>query len=371
MIDHALTVAAAALQTAALAARPETLECFVKKISAVTVTAIAFLMTAEATFAKETGPAIAQFKTHSISLPGQGRGDYLLVDEASNRLFVTHASTVHILDLNTLGAIGAVAGLTKAAGVAVASNKGFASDAGGDRIVVFDPETGATEKILLGGKKPDSIFFDKPSGMIFVFNGDSHDVSVIDPKRAEVVKTIALGDAPEGARSDGNGRAYVNLGDEHAIAVIDTLKGEVIGKHMLVDCESPAALGIDTAHDRIFSSCENNVMKVVDAKSGRTVATLVVGQDPDGIIYDAERRRVIVGGRDGVWTIVDQLTPDRYRINSTYSIDPYAKTLAQDTRTGRIFSSTADLLWPPRVPGRKHLPDAKSGTFRLLVISEP
>lgn len=340
------------------------------KISAAIVTAIASLMAAVATYAMDTGPTIVRFKTERVSLPGEGRGDYLLVDEASNRLFVTHASTVHILDLKTLGTIGTVAGLTKAAGVAVASDKGFASDAGGDRVVVFDPATGVTEKMLVGGKKPDSIFFDQPSGMVFVFNGGSHDVSIIDPKRAEIVKTIALGDAPEGARNDGNGRAYVNLGDEHAIAVIDTRKGEVLGKYIMVDCESPAALGIDTVHGRIFSSCENNVMKVVDAKSGRTVATLAVGQDPDGIIYDAEHRRVIVGGRDGAWTIVDQLTPDRYRINSTYSIDPYAKTLAQDTRTGRIFSSTADLIWPPIVPGKKHLPDAKSGTFRLLVISE-
>ena len=311
----------------------------------------------------------AQFETKRVSLPGEGRGDYLLVDEASSKLFVTHASTVHILDLKTLKPIAAVTKLTKAAGIAVAAGKGFVSDAGGNKIVVFDPATGSAIKAIAGGKKPDSIFFDPPSGMIFVFNGESHDISVIDPIKSEIIKTIALGDGPEAARGDGKGRAYVNLGDEGAVAVIDTRKGEVVNKIPLTGCESPAALGIDAAHDRIFSSCENKVMKILDAKTGRIVATLPVGEDPDGIIYDAASQQIVVSGRDGSWTIVDQLSADRYRINSTFAIDPYAKTLAHDAQTGRIFSSTADLIWPPAVPGKKHLPDAKSGTFRLIVIS--
>jgi len=311
-----------------------------------------------------------QFKTERLPLPGEGRGDYLLVDEASNRLFVTHTTTVHVLDLKTLGVIGQVTKLNKAAGVAVASGKGFVTDAGGNQIVVFDPASGATIKTIRGGQKPDSIFFDQASGMVFVFNGESRDVSVVDPRKAEIVKTIAVGEAPEAARNDGKGRAYVNLGDEGAIAVIDTRKGELIGKYALTGCESPAALGVDAVHGRLFSSCENKVMKVLEAATGRIVATVPVGEDPDGIIYDAVHRRVIVSGRDGAWTIIDQISPDVYRVNSTYAIDPYSKTIAQDTRTGRIFSSTADLIWPPIVPGKKHLPDAKSGTFRLMVISE-
>jgi YVTN family beta-propeller protein len=311
----------------------------------------------------------ASFKTAKVPLAGEGRGDYLLVDGPSNRLFVSHTGTVHILNLTTLKQTGLVTGLTKSAGVALAAGKGFASDGGGNQVVVFDPATGNTVKTLKDGNKPDSILFDQPSGMIMVFNGGSNSVTVIDPVKAEVVKTIALSDAPEAARNDGAGKAYVNLGEEHAVGVIDTAKGEVVGKYVMADCEGPAALGIDTVHHRVFSTCENHVMKVLDAGTGRIVATLPVGEDPDGIIYDGAHRRVFVGARDGTWSIFDQLTPDRYRLNQVYRIDKYAKTLALDPKTNRIFSSTADLVWPEKVPGVRWLPNAKSGTFRLMVVS--
>lgn len=311
-----------------------------------------------------------QLKTEKVSLPGEGRGDYLMVDEASNRLFVTHTSTVHILDLKTLQQTGIVTGLVKAAGVALAAGKGFASDGDGNKIVVFDPATGNTIKVLQDGKKPDSILFDQASGMVLVFNGKSNSVTLVDPVKAEVVKTVALSDAPEYARGDGQGKVFVNLGEEHAIAVIDAVKGEVVDKFVMEGCEDPAALGIDIANHRLFSSCGNHVMKVVDSTNGKIVASLPVGEDPDGVLYDPANKRVIVGARDGAWTIVDQVSPNSYKINQVYKIDPYAKTLALDSATGRIFSSTADLVWPAAKPGVRLLPNAKSGTFRLMVVSK-
>ena len=185
------------------------------------------------------------FTTQRVSLPGEGRGDYLLADEASNRLYVTHTAVIHILDLTTLAPIATVTGLKKAHGVAIAAGKGFASDGDGNSVVVFDPATGATLKTIAAGQNPDSILFDAPSGMVFVFNGTSQDVSVIDPVKAEVVKTIPVGDKPEFSRSDGAGKVYFNMEDEHAIGVIDTRRGELVNKLVLPDCEGPAALGLD------------------------------------------------------------------------------------------------------------------------------
>lgn len=313
--------------------------------------------------------AVPVLKTERIGLPGEGRGDYLQVEQAINRLYVSHTGAVHILDLTTLKEVGRVTGLVKAAGIALANGKAFASDGGGNKIVVFDPETGNPIKTITDGKKPDSILTDAPSGKVFAFNGGSNSVTVIDPATAEVVKTIALPDAPEAARSDGKGHIYVNLGEEHAIGVIDSVKGEVVGQYVMDGCEGPAALGLDTVHNRIFSTCENNVMKVIDANTGKVVATLPVGEDPDGIVYDPAHKRVWVGARDGKWSIFNQVTPDHYTLNQVYKIDPYAKTLALDEKTGRMFSTTADLVWPEKKPGVRWLPDAKSGTFRLMVVS--
>jgi DNA-binding beta-propeller fold protein YncE len=111
-------------------------------------------------------------------------------------------------------------------------------------------------------------------------------------------------------------------------------------------------------------------MVVSDADNGKVVASIPVGGGPDGIVYDPETRRIIVANRDGGWTVVRQLGVDRYQVEQILKIDQYAKTVALDPATHRIFTSTADLVWPPAVPGKKHLPNAKSGTFRLLVVSQ-
>ncbi len=324
-------------------------------------------VTCGASAAPKTPPAA--FKTLKISLAGEGRGDYLFVDEAGKRLYVTHSSVVHILDLATLQPLATVTGLKKAHGVAIAAGKGFASDGDGNAIVVFDPATGKTTKVIPAGQNPDSILFDAPSGMVFVFNGTSQDVSVLDPVAEAIVATIPVGDKPEFSRSDGAGRVYFNMEDAHAIGVIDTVKRALITKYVLPDCEGPAALGLDTANKRLFSSCGNGQMKVVDATNGHIIASLPVGEDPDGIVYDAAHKRIFVAARDGSWTVIDQKNADSYAVNHVYKIDAYAKTAAFDPKTGRVFSSTADLVWPPKVPGKKQLPNAKPGTFRLMVVS--
>jgi YVTN family beta-propeller protein len=315
-----------------------------------------------------SAPTHARYRIARVSLPGEGRGDYLLADARARRLYVTHSASVHILDLDTLRPIGEVTGLRKAHGVAIAGGKGFVSDGLANAVVVFDPVTGRTLSRIAVGQNPDSILFDQPSGLVYAFNGASHDVSVIDPASERVVRTIALGDKPETARSDGRGRIYVNLEDQHAIAVIDVSAGRVVARYVLDGCEGPAALDYDAVNQRLFSGCGNSVMKVVDARSGRIVATLPVTQDPDGISYDPARRRLYVAGRDGRWTIIDRLGPDRYAVRRILPVDEYAKTTALDPRTGRVFSSTADLAWPAG-PHNEVLPDARPGSFRLLVVS--
>lgn len=322
--------------------------------------------------AKSGGDAAAapQYRIDKVSLPGEGRGDYILVDETARRIFVTHAAFVHILDLDTLKEVGRVEGLKKAHGVALAVGKGFASDGDGNAIIVFDPATGETSKVIPAGRNPDSILFDKPSGMIFVFNGTSKDISILDPAQEAIVKTIPVGDKPEFSHSDGRGKVFFNMEDEHAIGIVDTKAGTLVGKYVLDDCEGPAALGIDIADNRLFASCGNGKMKIVDAATGRIVGEVPVGEDPDGIVYDAARKRVVVAARNGRWTFVDQLGPDRYRVARDLAIDTYAKTLATDLASGRLFSSTADLVWPEQVPSKELLPNAAPGSFRLMVVSK-
>jgi len=306
-----------------------------------------------------------------LSLPGDGRGDYLAVDVPGNRLFVTHTTAVHVLDLRTLKPVAEVMGLTYAHGVAVdGAGHAYVTDGNSNSVVVFDPASGRELKRIAVGEKPDSIVFDRPSAKILVFNADSNSVSIIDPTSDGVIATIKLPHPPENAQTDGLGRVYVNFEEGNAVGVIDTKKMVLARLISLTGCDGPAPLAIDKANRRLFSGCGNKVMTVTNADTGKVLRTVPIGGDPDGIVYDPGTKRIFVANRDGGWTVVRQDGPNAYSVEQTLKIDEYAKTVALDPATHRVFSSTADLVWPPAVPGKKHLPNAKPGTFRLLVVSQ-
>jgi DNA-binding beta-propeller fold protein YncE len=314
--------------------------------------------------------SVTAFTIAKVALPGEGRGDYLTVDSDARRLYVTHSSVVHILDLDTLRPIATVTGLKAAHGVALAAGHGFVSDGEQNGVVEFDPATGATIKLIPTGKKPDSILHDGASGMVWAFDGDSEEISVIDPAKGVVIKTIKLPNGPEFSQTDNQGKIWVNMEEGNDIGVIDAKTMTLTGTIPLPGCDGPAPLAFDPANRVLFSGCSNKVMTVTDADTGTVLTTVAIGGDPDGITFDPVRKRVYVANRDGGWTIVDQLDKAHYSVNQTLKIDEYAKTVTLDPKTHRVFSSTADLVWPPAVPGKKHLPNARSGSFRLMVVSE-
>lgn len=163
---------------------------------------------------------------------------------------------------------------------------------------------------------------------------------------------------------------WVNTEEANAIAVIDTRAAKVLGTIPLPGCHGPGPLAFDATNRVLFSACGDKVMTAVNADTGATLATVPVGEDPDGIAYDPDRRRVVVGNRDGTWTVIAQRGKRDYVVERTLPIDRYAKTLAVDPATHRLFPSTSDLIWGPVVPGKKHLPSASPGSFRLMAVSE-
>lgn len=325
--------------------------------------------------AGDNGSADASGKTlfdiQKISLPGEGRGDYVTVDPDAGRLYVTHSTVLHILDLASLKPIAELDGLKAAHGVAIdaKSGHGFVTDGDSNAVVMFDLATDKEIKAIPAGQKPDAILRDPSSGMILAFNGDSATVSVIDPTKGAVVNTIKLPAGPEFPQADDKGMVWVNMEDGNAIAAIDTKAMKLDHVIKLPGCDGPAPLAFDPVNRVLFSGCGNKVMTVTDADSGKVLTSVPIGGDPDGLAYDAGAGRIVVANRDGGWTIVDQKGKDSYQVEQTLKIDEYAKTVGLDPKTHRLFTSTADLVWPKPTPGKKLLPNAKSGTFRLLVVT--
>ena len=295
--------------------------------------------------------AIAQDKEvysydKTINLPGSGAYDYLYIDQENKKLYVSHGSAVHVIDLTTEKLVATIGDMKKVHGIAIANKegKGFISDGNANAVVVFDIKT--NEKIAtiaISGKKPDAIIYDAYSNQVFAFNGGSDNASVIDAHTLKEVGTIELGGGPEFAVADGKGKIYNNLEDKSSLNVIDSKSLKVIANYPLSPCGGPTGVALDASNQRTFSVCrENKGMTVADITTGKVVTTLPIGSGVDAVAYDAATKLILISNGDATTTIIKQESADKYSIIQTLKTQTKAKTLALDNATHKIYLSYND-----------------------------
>src|SRR6516225_3446637 len=227
---------------------------------------------------------------HEVKIPGDDGWDYLTFEQGGQRLFIAHGTQVTVVDTEQLAVAGAIADTPGAHGVALAPDlgRGYVSAGRSSTIVVFDLKSLAwLKEIKSTGENPDAIIYDAPTQRVFAFNGRGRNATVIDAKTDQVVGTIALDAKPEFAVSDGKGHVYVNFEDKSSIAQIDAQHLKVTAVWPITGCEDPSGLAMDLTGQRLFAGCDNKVMAVVDARSGRTLGTAPIGDHVDGAKYDS------------------------------------------------------------------------------------
>jgi DNA-binding beta-propeller fold protein YncE len=298
-----------------------------------------------------------------IPVPGDGGYDYMAIDEVNNHLFVSHGTAFNVIDLSTEQPIAVIDGMKGVHGIAIVNevNKGFISDGKADAVVVVDLTTYKIIKTIpLSSKDPDGIIYDPFSKKVFVFNGDGKSTCVINVQSLEEEKRIDLEGGPEFAVSDGKGLIYDNIEDLNVIKVIDTKTFTVKGSFPLSPCGGPTGLGYDAANKRLFTGCRTNKgLSVVDAVSGKVITTLPIGAGVDAVIYDAAKKLIFVSNGDATANIIQQQSPDEYKIIQTLTTTPRAKTMAFDKKTRKIYFSAPEF----EKGTRKILP----GTFAVWV----
>ncbi|MVN21422.1 YncE family protein [Mucilaginibacter arboris] len=300
-----------------------------------------------------------------IPLPGDGGYDYLAIDEANNRLYVSHGTAVNVIDLATEKSIGMIGDMKGVHGIAIDNklNRGFISDGRANAAVAFDLKTlKIIETIALTAVNgPDAIMYDPFSDRVFTFCGESNNAAVIDPKTMKQVGTVALAGGPEFAVSDGKGRIYNNLEDKNSMDVIDAKTMKVLKNFSLNPCGGPTGLALDAQNKRLFTVCrENKGLSVVDETSGKVIATVPIGAGVDAVAYDPATKLIFASNGDGTTTIIKQKTADDYVVVQTLKTQVRAKTLALDTKTHKIYLSVADMVAGTR--------NAVPGTFKVLVF---
>jgi DNA-binding beta-propeller fold protein YncE len=281
--------------------------------------------------------------------------DFAEIDTVRHHLFVTKGDSVIVLDLTTGKLIGEIPA-HGSHGVVFAQDlkQGFISNGKSNTVTVFDLDSlKVRQEIKIPGVGPDVILFEPVSKKVYVFNGKSTDITVIDATNLKILLTFAATGRPEFAVSNGAGKIFFNIEDKSKIGVIDVATDKITTTWALKDCEEPSGLAIDTAHQRLFSVCQNKNMVVTDAKSGKLVANVTIGEHPDAVVYDDQRGNVISsnGGAGGTLTVVHQHDADHYSPVENLQTAQGAKTMAMDFVSNTVY-----------------LPVVENGQFQVLVL---
>src|ERR1700740_2602707 len=294
------------------------------------------------------GPGYKVVNTYKVG--GDGGWDYLTADSAARRLYVSRATHVIVLDLDSGKTVGDIADTPGVHGIALAPElgRGFTSNGREGTVSIFDIKTLATSNKVKVGDNPDAILYDPATKRVFSFNGRRPDSTAIDAASGKEWGTIKLDGRPEFAASDAKGEIFVNIEDKSELTAIDPNKMEVKAKWPLAPCTEPSGLSIDRKNRRLFVGCDNKMMAVVDADSGKVLATPAIGEGVDATAFDEGTGLAFAScGQDAVLTVVKEDSPEKFSVAENVTTQKGARTLALDSKTHKVFVVTADFGPPP------------------------
>ena len=302
---------------------------------------------------------------------GDGFWDDLTADGQAHRLYLTHGPRVDAVDTQTGKLIGSITGLHGTHGVALdnAGKFGYITDGGANAVVVFDRATLATVATIPAGTGPDAIIFEPATKTVWAFNGRSKDVTVISVATNTVVATIPLPGRPEFAAVDGKGTVFDNIEDKSEIARLDARTLKVTAEWPITGCDGPSGLAIDVAGSRLFPVCGGKKMGVLDANTGKALATAEIGNGPDGAGWDAAHKLAFASCGEGVLSVIDAGAPG-YPTLQSLPTQRGARTMTFDAASGRLYLPTAEFgpAAAPTADNPRPRPAIVPGSFTILVV---
>jgi YVTN family beta-propeller protein len=302
---------------------------------------------------------------------GKEYWDYITLDAATHRLYISHNTEVKIVDADNGSVVGSIPDLKRVHGIALVPDlgRGFISDGGADEAVVFDLKTLKVTNHIKTGGNPDCIIYDPASKHVFTMNGKTNNSSVIDPSSLAVIATIPMGGRPEYAVADGKGMVYDNIEDKNEVVALDSRANVVKARWPIAPAAEATAIDMDVQHKRLFIGGRNKILAMMDADTGKVIQTFPIGSGVDTNTYEPETGLLFTAVREGVLHIFHEDSPDKFSVVETVKTEFGARNMALDPKTHKLFIDTAD-FGPAPAPTTEQpnpQPTPVSGTFRLLV----
>jgi DNA-binding beta-propeller fold protein YncE len=306
--------------------------------------------------------------TGTIPIPGEDFWDYVTVDSAARRVYVSHGTHVVILDADKESIVGDIPDTQGVHGIAIAADlgRGFTSNGRANTATIFDLKTAKTIGTVNTGTNPDAIIYDPATKRVFTMNGRSQDTTAINAADGTVAGTLALGGKPEFAVADGKGTIYVNIEDKSELVHFDAKSLTILHRWPMAPCEEPSGLAADLKSHRLFAGCSNKLMAVINADNGKVVATVPIGSGVDANGFDPETNFAFASTGDGNLTVAHEDSPDKYTVVDNVATKRSARTMGLDLKTHKVFLPAAEFDPPP--PGERR-GKMKAGSFVVVVVS--
>jgi hypothetical protein len=324
--------------------------------------------------AAQSGGGSGYHLIKKVKLGGSGGWDYLEVDPATHRLFISRATHVAVVDPDQGKIIGDIPDTQGVHGIAFADefNKGFTTNGRTSDSTIFDLTSLKVVGNAKTDKDTDAVIYDPFSKRVFTFNGDANTASAVDAASGALVGTFALGGGPEFGATDGKGKIFVNLEDKSSLVKFDAKTLKIENTWPLAPCESPSGLAIDAAHEILVVGCHNKLMTFVDGNSGKVLGTVPIGQGVDANRFDPVTGYAFASCGDGTITIAHEDSPTKFSPVEMIQTERGARTMALDYATHTVYTVTAEFGETPAAtpehprPRPAIIPD----TFTLLVYGK-
>jgi DNA-binding beta-propeller fold protein YncE len=303
-----------------------------------------------------------------IEVGGEGGWDYLSVDPAAHRLYVSHATHVVVIDTTTAKVVGDIPDTPGVHGFAIAADlgRGFASNGRENKAAIVDLKTLKLIAKVDTGENPDAILYEPGRKEVYTMNGRGKSSTVFDAQSGKVVATIPLEGKPEFAQADVKaGKVYVNIEDMNAIQVIDTATHKVTATWPIAPGEAATGMAFDPVTHRLFIGCDNKLMLMLDSTTGKVVYSVPVGEGVDSTWFDpATKLAFTSNGESGTVTVAREESPSLLKVVQTLKTRPGARTMAVDPTTHTLYLAATD--YEPQPASSKARPKPIVGTFRVL-----
>jgi hypothetical protein len=311
-------------------------------------------------------------QSHVIQVGGDGGWDYLSVDSAARRLYVSHALKVVVIDLDKETVVGEIAPTPGVHGLAVAPDlgRGFASNGQESKAAIVDLRTLQITSKVDTGANPDCVMYEPQHKEVYTFNGRGQSATVFDAVTGAVRATIPLPGRPEFAVVDVKaGRIYNNIEDTNQVVVIDTAAHKVVETWPIAPGEEASGMAIDLVNHRLFIGCSNDMMVMMDGTNGKVLSTLPIGEGVDANAFDPGTGLAFASSSDGTLTVA-KVDAGKLALVQKLATPPRSRTMTLDPKTHRLYVAAAD--YKPGAPGpdgKPGRPQMVAGSFRVMVYS--